>query len=192
MLRRQRLFILAGALLTVSLAPSVRPAAAGEVTEQLKLDVDRVFGTLEGRRGGGSPDVVRDATAGMFDWNEMAHRMLGAHWDVRTESEREEFVRLLGGLVQTQIVALRAVRGEAIQYVGESVERDRATVETRIPRGPGHELELDYMLVRRDGRWRVVDVLVNHASLLEHYRAQFRRIIKTASYEGLIAKLSAR
>ena len=133
----QRLFMFAAVLLALVTCPIALPASAGEVTEQLKLDVARVFASLEGRRHEGPPVVAHEVTAGMFDWNEMARRMLGPHWEVRTESEREEFVRLLGGLVQTQIVALGSVRGEAIQYVGESVERDTATVQTRMPREIG-------------------------------------------------------
>jgi len=184
---RHRIALLCAAILAVAV-PLPPPARAGEAIEQLKSDVALVLGTREAGRDG-----LQAATLEMFDWNEMAHRVLGDHqWSARTEAEREQFVRLLGGLVQGQIAALGAVRSESVEYLGESVDNDTATVETRIPRGPGNEMRLDYALLRRDGRWRVYDVVVNHASLLGNYRAQFRKILKTVSYEGLIAKLTAR
>jgi phospholipid transport system substrate-binding protein len=184
---------LVGALL-VLLAPLIAaPARAGEVTDQVKSDVTRVFLALEERRHGATTAALGDATDDMFDWTEMARRTLGNYWDVRTPDEREQFTQLLGRLVQSQIVSLPAVRGDAIQYTSESVERDRATVESRVPRNPGLEdMQLDYRLVRRDGRWLVYDVVVNNLSLVGHFRAQFQQIIKTASYDVLIAKLSAR
>ncbi|HET7344025.1 MAG TPA: ABC transporter substrate-binding protein [Methylomirabilota bacterium] len=181
------LFVFLASLLLLPLAP----ARAGEVTEQLKLDVSRMFDTVQGgRRDRRVSDEGRALLAQMFDWDEMGQRALGRYWRERTEDEREQFLRLFRGLVEAQIVGLGRVNATDIQYVAESVQADTAAVDTRVPSGPGREMQLEYRLQRRDGRWLVYDVLVNHLSLLNHYRAQFQQIIKVASYSGLIEKLS--
>jgi len=40
-------------------------------------------------------------------------------------------------------------------------------------------------------RWAVYDVLVDGVSFVSIYRAQFNRVIQTASYEGLVEKMRA-
>lgn len=183
--RRQRIALLCLALLTVT---GVAPLAhASDATDQLKTDVALVLTTL-----GTGRDGLRAATLEMFEWDAMAQRLLGKEWEARTTTEREQFVSLFGDLVRRQLATLGGVRNDSIEYLGESVDRDSATVQSRVPRGPGQEMQLDYVLKRRDGRWRVYDVIVNHASLLGHYRAQFHQILKTGSYQTLIAKLTSR
>ena len=167
---------------------------AGPITEQLTADIGRIFSTLadpglppgtDGRR-----QAVRRISAGLFDWAGMARHALGRHWDGRTEAERTEFERLLAGLVDAHIVALERYAGAGIEYVGESVDGERATVKTRVSAHRGRPLSLDYWMVRRERRWLIDDVVMENASLVRNYREQFDRIIKTSSYEKLIEQLA--
>ena len=79
--------------------------------------------------------------------------------------------------------------GATIDYVGESVEGERATVKTRVFARRGRPLSLDYRMIRREGRWLIYDVVMENVSLVRNYREQFHSIIKTSSYEKLIEKL---
>jgi ABC-type transporter MlaC component len=49
--------------------------------------------------------AVRDITAGIFDWAEMARRTLGRHWDARSEAERAEFAGLFRELVKRALMS---------------------------------------------------------------------------------------
>lgn len=183
-------------VLAVSVVVGVlRPAEAGPVAERLKLDIDRVLRVVH--NPGLRNDVqerrlaVHRISADMFDFDEMARRTLGRYWTERTASEREDFIHRLGLLVASHLVALEARGGDTIEFVGESIQGDKATVETRVVPSHGRALALDYRLLRRDGeRWLIYDMIVNNASLVGNYGSQFRRIIHMASYEKLVEKLS--
>ncbi len=188
----RRLLALASLLLLTSLRPDL--AHAGEPTEQLKADVGRVFEILAGLPARHEPQARHAALArasrDVFDYPEMARRALGRTWDERTDAERAAFLRLLGARVEQHIAALEPYGGAAITWVDETIEGERAVVRSRVTPGRGRDLALDYRLIRRGDRWLVWDVVMDNASLVGHYRSQFQRIIRTASYERLLEKLA--
>ncbi len=44
----------------------------------------------------------------------------------------------------------------------------------------------------KQNRWWVYDISIDGISLVANYRAQFNKVIRTSSYEGLIAKFEAK
>ena len=47
-------------------------------------------------------------------------------------------------------------------------------------------------MVRRGDRWLIYDIAVENISLIANYRAQFDRIIRTASYQDLVNRLKVK
>lgn len=184
MMRRTLLSAILVALATFSLA---QPAQAGEPTEQLKLDIARVLRALDepARR-----EAVRAVSRELFDWGEMARRSLGRYWQALTETEREEFAGLLGRLVDARLIALAGHGSDGIEYVGEAVDGETVTVRTTIAMTHGRAMSLDYRMLRRGERWLIYDVVLDGASMVGNYRAQFSHIMKSASYEQLVQKLA--
>ena len=41
-------------------------------------------------------------------------------------------------------------------------------------------------------RWQVYDLSIDGTSLVANYRSQFNKIVRTESYEGLVARLKSR
>jgi cell division septation protein DedD len=76
-----------------------------------------------------------------------------------------------------------------IRYLEESITGDSAAVATALLSRNGSDLDVDYFMVRRGGRWMVRDVVVDGMSLIANYRAQFNRILSTSSYADLIARM---
>ncbi len=169
-------------------------ADAGTLTEQIRSNIDRVFTTLADPGLRGRPEARRRAigeiTKGLFAWDEMARRALGRYWLGRTDAERDAFVAALATRVDTNVIGLEHYAGDAMEYTGESVEGDEASVTTRARGVGGRPVTLEYRLVRVGGRWLVYDVILDNASMLGMYRAQFQRVMKTASYEKLVEMLS--
>jgi phospholipid transport system substrate-binding protein len=190
---RRHLLALASALLC-SLLPLV-PAHAGTPTEQLKGDIALVFRTLAELPGKAEAaarrQAIQNVSRDLFDLTEMARRALGRTWDERSAAERDEFVRLLAVRVDGQIASLEPYGGAAVRYVDETIDGDRAVVRTQVTAARARDLALDYRLVRRGDRWLVWDVVVDNASLVGQYRAQFAKVIRTASYAKLVEKLAA-
>jgi phospholipid transport system substrate-binding protein len=178
----------------------VTPSAyAGAPTEELRGHVDQVIKILQ------RPDLqgdektterrvaVRKVANDIFDFQETAKRSLGRHWEARTPAEREEFTHLFADLLESAYISrIERYSGENVSYVGESVEADQATVRTKIVTKQASQVPVDYRMLRQGARWRVYDVIIEGVSLIANYRTQFNKIIQTASFEDLIAKLKAR
>ena len=178
---------------------SVAPAWAVTPTEQLKGSIDKIIPILEDPTLKGDAKLkerraaIRRVATDVFDFTESARRALGPHWERRTAQERQEFSRLLGDLLERTFAArLEQYAGERIQYTGESVDGNLATVKTRIITKGGAALAVDYEVLQRGERWFVYDVWIEGVSLMNNYRAQFNKIIQTSSYEDLVRKLKAK
>jgi phospholipid transport system substrate-binding protein len=132
----------------------------------------------------------------VFDAQGAAALALGPMWQSRTLEQQKEFVRLFTGFLERGYIALIASKasvtdGVKIQYLGESVAGDAATVATTLLTRNGSELPVDYSMVRRGDRWAVRDVIIDGVSLVANYRAQFNRILRTASWRDLLARMRA-
>lgn len=174
-------------------------ALAGQPTDQLRPEIDRVIKTLEdpALKGDGKEAARRQAlraiTESVFHWDEMARRSLGPHWQNRSDAERREFVNLFRDLIEQAYGSKIALySGERVAFVGDSVEGDQATVRTRITTRQGKDVPVDYRMTRKDSRWLIYDVAVEGVSLVGNYRTQFNQIIRTSSYEELVRKLKSR
>jgi len=74
---------------------------------------------------------------------------------------------------------------------GEKVDGDFAVVRTSLPLGQGREMPIDYRMHNTADRWQVYDLSIDGISLVANYRAQFNKIIRTSSYEVLVARLKS-
>jgi phospholipid transport system substrate-binding protein len=190
-------FHVKAALMAVGLAVTVVvPAAAGVPTDQLRGAVDRVLKTLEDPSLKGEGKVgerrvaVRKIANEIFDFGEIAKRSMARHWQPLTEAQRSEFVGLFADLLERSYISkIETYGGEKIQYSGERVDGEYATVSTKIITKNGTEVPVDYRMIKRADHWLVYDVSIEGVSLVSNYRTQFNKIIQTSSYNELVAKL---
>ena len=177
-----------------------RDAWAGAPTEQLRTQIDRVIKVLE------DPEMTRESRMverrvvirrianEIFDFTETTRRSLGTHWQVRTRQEREEVTRLFADLLERSYIGkIEVYSGEKIQFLGDTIDGDQATVRTRLVTKQGTEIPVDYRMHRASGdRWLTYDVAIEGVSLVANYRAQFNKIIQSSGYTSLVKKLAAK
>jgi phospholipid transport system substrate-binding protein len=139
-----------------------------------------------------------------FDFKEMARRSLGQNWHRLTPAQQEEFVQLFSPLLLQSLVKRIAYRAttsaegygsvpNAIQYQRETIDPDGdASVQTAMTYAQEQTTEdVEYLLLRRDGTWKVYDVVVEGASMVTNYRTQFAQILRQESYADLIKRLKS-
>jgi len=144
--------------------------------------------------------AIRALFSRVFDFRDAAERSLGHQWQARTTAEQQEFTRLFADFVQRGFVywlaSVAEVDGHAggatVQFVGESVDHDTATVQTAILARGGRLIPLTHTLVYRNRRWVVRDVSIEGISLVGSYRSQFDRVIRGSSYPQLLQLIRAR
>ena len=168
---------------------------AGAPTDQLRAYTDQILKVLE-NPGLSLPEkraAVRKLASEVFDTMETAQRVLGQHWQQRTQAEREDFAKLFANLLeQTYISRIDEYGGERLTYVSEQVEGDRAVVRARIITNKGTEVPVESRLLLKGDRWLTYDILVENLSLISNYRSQFDRVIRQSGYPELVKRLQTR
>jgi phospholipid transport system substrate-binding protein len=186
-------FALAALVLIFSASGS--QANAGEPTDQLSGTINKFLSVLTSTpvselRANGLPESARKLVFTRFDFSEMAKRSLAGHWKGLSSGEQKEFVdafteRLL-------YVYGRSVRSSAdskIEFSRESRDGQQATVETKVTGGSGDILPIDYQMHNVSGQWKVYDVVIDHVSIVDNYRAQFDRVIAKSSVKQLLDRM---
>ena len=188
---------LACSLLLVLVA--ARDAAAGAPTDQLRAQVDRVLKLLDDPALK-APDkakdrrvAVRKVAEDIFDFGETAKRSLGRHWAARSQAERDEFVKLFGDLLEHSYISkIELYGGEKIQYIGDKIEGEQASVMSKLLTKTNTEVPIEYRMLKKGERWLVYDVIIEGVSLISNYRTQFNKIIQTSSFAELVKKMKSR
>ncbi len=192
--RRPMVLGLAAALGLVAVQPAwaLSPTAVLEAffgrANSVLHSVDLAGGLEESRQ------AIRALVNEVFDFQEAAALALGPVWRSRTPEQQREFVQLFAEYLERGYVAMMSSKasvtsGVTVHYLGESVAGESAMVTTTLLTRSGKELPVDYSMVRRGDRWAVRDVVIDGVSLVANYRAQFNRILRSASYADLVARM---
>lgn len=156
-----------------------------------------VLQSVDPARGLQTPrQAIRDLVNEVFDFRAAAAVALGSVWLSRVPEEQDAFARLFAILLERGFIAMigskaSVVGGVRIQYLGESIDGESASVATTLLTRGGQELPVDYWMVRRGDRWKVRDVVVDGVSLVMNYRAQFARVLAVYPFAGLVARMQA-
>ena len=184
------------ALVLLLTALTAAPVLAGEAADELQRQADRVVGVLADRSVGAveRQREVRTIVTEAFDFDEASRRTLGRAWAERTPDERASFKALFVDLLdRAYLRRLEGWDGQRIVVGDERIDTDRATVRASIVARDGDRTPMEYLMRRSDdGRWRVIDVSVDGASLLGNYRAQFARLMQTGGFPHVMEKLQAK
>src|SRR5262245_31124652 len=174
---------------------AVQAAGAGGATDAMKSTIDEVLkivrdkdlkqpGRVEERRR-----LLEEVVGGRFDYPEMSRRSLRYPWNTLTDKDKEEFVGLFRTLLtNTYADKIENYSGEGVQYINERTEKDYAEVRTKVLTGKV-EIPLDYRLLNKGNDWRVYDVVVDGVSLVNNYRGQFSKILRSSTYADLVDQL---
>jgi phospholipid transport system substrate-binding protein len=182
----------AGLALVAALLASPFAARAGDATEQLRVTIHDFVAIISSTpvaelQAHGLPASARNLVFARFDFSEMARRSLGSHWGALNGGEQSEFVEGLSQrLLESYGRTVRSNSGDNIQFKNEVREGDLVKVATQVVSGSGEELPIDYRLHDVDGQWKVFDVVIDHVSLVNNYRAQFERVIAKSSVQELL------
>lgn len=182
-------------LVPAVLLVAVTAALAGPPTDQVRRYTEIVQRILDDTAMpvADKREAVRKVAEEVFDMTETAKRALGRHWQGRTPAQQEEFVQVFAELLErTYISKIDLYGGEQLQFSGEAVDGNFATVRGKIITKQRSEIPVEARLHQRDGRWLVYDIVIESVSLVGNYRSQFDRIIRTASFEELLKRLKSR
>jgi phospholipid transport system substrate-binding protein len=170
--------------------------AAGVPGDQVRQTTDKLVAIIKDPQLKGESkknerrDKLKELIYQRFDFTEMAKRSLGSEWPRRSPEEQKEFVKLFTDLLERAYLdQLESYSGEKIQYLKEREDDNYAQVETKIIDKKGQEFSVNYRLHNRNGDWKVYDVVIEEISLVNNYRAQFKRALAKSPYENLVNRM---
>lgn len=171
-------------------------ARAGAPTEQVKQTIDKVLDILKNKelkkpeKTKERRTLLREVVGERFDYEEMAKRSLALHWKKRTQEERKEFISLFSDLLErSYIKKIESYTEENVVYSDENINGAYAYVKTKIITKRNVEIPIEYRLLKKKEKWEVYDVVIEGVSLINNYRNQFNKIIRTNSYEELVRRM---
>lgn len=194
-IRKCRLFIIMLSLLVFLVSMGGTGSAEPTPTSSVKSTIDEVLAVLSDKAMK-APEKQTERRAkleeiigGRFDYEEMAKRTLPTQWKSLKTEQQKEFVSLFQQFLANSYVGnVDGYSGEQVEYGKERLKGDFAEVQTKVV-SPKVQIPLDYRLLKKNGEWRVYDVVIDGVSLMKNYRGQFARIIDSDSFETLLEKL---
>ena len=127
-----------------------------------------------------------------FDFRSMSQSILATNWKTATPGERESFIEFFSQyLEETYRTKIEAYTNQEIEYVGETINGQRAVVETLIITD-STEIPVNYKLKNNDGVWFAYDVVIEGISLVSNYRSTFAAIVKNDGMDGLLNDIQLR
>ena len=184
---------MAGLLLLLG-GVAVQPAVAGGATEAMKSTIDEVLKIVrdkELKQPGREEERRRrleQVVGDRFDYEEMSRRSLGAPWNTLSDKDKQELSHRSSLLTNSYADKIDSYSGEGVQYINERTEKDYAEVRTKVLTGKT-EIPLDYRLLNKGTDWRVYDVVVDGVSLVNNYRGNFSKILRSSNYAELVDQL---
>jgi len=181
-------------LTTITLVSLVIPVHAAEPgpSDQLKPILDQLIVILDDDSLKGKSNkkerrsqIMAIISSG-FDFREMSRRVLGRTWNDIPDEQKDYFVIQMTKLLENVYVGkLETYTGQTVEFVAERVKGKRAQVTTLIE-DQGVKLPVHYIMQKETDRWMVYDINIEGVSLIRNYMEQFRSILRTEKYQGLI------
>jgi phospholipid transport system substrate-binding protein len=172
---------------------------ADSPTVEIKSTVDQVIQILTNPQlqGEGKKQErrkrLREVIFVRFDFQEMAQRSLGAHWQRRTPKEQAEFIKVFSDLLEkTYVDKIESYNNEKFIYANERIDGPYAEVSSKMRTSKGEEFTINYKLHRVGEDWRVYDLVIENISLINNYRSQFNRILTGSGFNELVSRIKAK
>ncbi|KGM41958.1 signal peptide protein [Aquabacterium sp. NJ1] len=181
-------------------APAAAAAAAQTPDAFVKTITAEVFATVKADKAIQSGDirkviqVVDTKIMPNVNFQRMTASAVGRGWRQATPEQQkrlqEEFKTLL---VYTYAGAVAQIKDQTVEYKPmRNRSEDTDVVVRTVVRGKGDPIQLDYRLEKAGDSWKIYDVNVLGAWLVQTYQSSFAQEVNATGIDGLIAKLVER
>ena len=191
---RRSLLTAAFVMLAGALAPAIPAAAAADPAAVVSNLGSRALEVL-GKNAPQSQRVARfrELLREDFDVPEISRFVLGRYWNVATEEQRAEFVKLFEEYIALAYsTRLAEYTGETFKVTGSRPDAGGAIVSSQIVRPAGAPpVKVDWRLTGRNGAYKISDVSVDGISMAVTQRSEFASVIQHngGQVQGLITML---
>ena len=178
-------------------AVAAAPVAADAFIKNLSTDVLSAVRQDKSIQSGDVRKVVSLVDAKILphvNFQRMTASAVGRHWRQATPEQQkrlqDEFKNLL---IYTYAGAVAQIRDQSVDVKPLRARPEDTDVVVRtLVRGQGEPIQLDYRLEKAGDGWKIYDVNVLGAWLVQTYQSSFAQEVSASGVDGLIAKLAER
>ena len=188
------------AMATIAFATAAQAAPAVEAPDVLVKRISQdVIDTAKADKGIQAGDInrvnalVETKILPYVDFQRMTSLAAGRHWRTATPDQQQrlsaEFRTLL---VYTYSGALSQIKNETVDFKPLRASPDDTDVEVRsqVNVARGEPVLLNYRVAKSPAGWKIYDINVMGAWLVETYKSSFNSEISKGGIDGLIKTLS--
>src|ERR1700726_1586296 len=137
---------------------------------------------------------LREAIENEFDFAEMSKSGLGYHWRTLNENQRAQFTKLFTAFIEDAYLSkIQDYSGQQVRFLGQTpIEPGYVQINTEIVQQGKSPIPVNYLLLQKDGTWKIYDVTVDAISIIANYRNQFNRVINEKGFDKLMAEMRAK
>ena len=160
-----------------------------QVLDQIKSDPQLQSGNIQR-----ITELVNQKILPYTDFTRTTRLVMGRNWNTATPEQQKQIVEQFKMLlIRTYSGALGQVRNQTIQYKPfRASPEDTDVVVRSVVMNNGSPVELDYRLYKTPQGWRVYDINVLGAWLIQAYQQQFSEQISQHGVDGLLQFLTQR
>lgn len=138
--------------------------------------------------------VIEAKVLPYVNFQRMTASAVGRNWRQATPDQQkrlqEEFRTLL---TYTYAGAVAQIKDQVVEFKPvRSRPEDTEVIVRSLVRGKGDPVQIDYRVEKAGDGWKIYDVNVLGAWLVETYRSSFSQEVSASGVDGLIAKLAER
>ena len=188
------------AMATIAFATAAQAAPATEAPDVLVKRISQdVIDTAKSDKGIQAGDInrvnqlVETKILPYVDFQRMTSLAAGRHWRTATPEQQQklsaEFRTLL---VYTYSGALSQIKNETVEFKPLRAAADDTEVEVRsqVNVARGEPIPLNYRVAKSPTGWKIYDINVLGAWLVETYKSSFNSEISKGGIDGLIKTLA--
>jgi len=137
---------------------------------------------------------LREAIENEFDFTEMSKSALGYHWRTLSPQQRSQFTQLFTAFIEDAYLSkIQDYSGQQVRVLGQTpLGQSYTQINTEIVQPGKSPIAVNYLLLQKDGTWKIYDVTVDAISIIANYRNQFNRVINEKGFGQLMADLQAK
>ncbi len=178
-------------LLSAVVAPVTAQSSAADNIRQMLVERDQEIKQILGdddQLTDEEREKLQKVVNENIDFNYMGRQALGRHWEKLSEKQRTRFLETFTEIVREQSLSNIRIYRANVTYEDISVQDDTAHVTT-LTAYDDIETPVAYDLIRENGDWKVVDIVIDGVGTVESYARSFQTVIRKRGFDTLMKSL---
>lgn len=140
----------------------------------------------------GRYEKLESIVVSSHDLTKIARIVVGKEWKKFSDEQKTKLTGIFSRLsIATYAHNFKDYSGESFNYLSEEeTARGGVIVHSVLVLPEDKDVKFDYMLKKKGGSWRIINIIASGVSDLALKRSEYTSVLKREGFEALIAKIT--